>query len=121
MQTIEQLKQQRETLLQLADQVYAQIQEEERKQEKPKVKIEPGDFVFYNNYAYYIIPKPDEKFLTNDKFIGIRFNYFGDDVNDFSWIETSSSSSDEFAKFNFNYEKIEKFSRQDCDLSALGL
>lgn len=115
MQTIEQLKQQRETLLQLAYQVYAQIQEKERKQEKPKVKIELGDFAFYKDHAY---------FITKDFFkgnpVGVRFAYGDNSKNTFSWIELDYEETS-FAKFTHSQSEIKIIPRQDCDLSALGL
>ena len=119
MQTIEQLKQQRETLLQLADQVYAQIQEEERKQEKPKVKIELGDFAFHEGHAYLIVQ--NTHFGTVDKFVGFRFAFHNYGKNKVSWLELSDDRVEGFAKFNISENLVLKYSREDCDLSALGL
>lgn len=114
MQTIEQLKQQREALLQLADQIYAQIQEEERKQEKPKVKIGLGDFAFYKGHAYFIT----KDYLAGEA-VGVRFNYNYEGENKFSWIDLIHCN--EFAEFDITEDDIEIIQRQDCDLSALVL
>lgn len=114
MSNIQQLKQQRETLLQLADQVYAQIQELERKEEKPKVKIGPGDFAFYDGHAYFIT-----KDYYFDEVAGVRFDYNAEGVNKFSWI--APIHCNEFAKFAHLEDSIKIIPRQDCDLSALGL
>lgn len=118
MQTIEHLKQQRETLLQLADQLQYQIENHpEEIPAKPKIKIELGDFTFYKGHAYFITK--DYSDYSGNKAVGVRFNYNYEGVNKFSWIDLIHC--DEFAIFTYTEANIKIIPRQDCDLSALGL